>query len=425
MLHAPVLRPAWLALAALGLAGAHLPAARAADAPVPAAFQPYAQQAAQLRYLEIDSQALGERRTVAVSLPASYERQPARRYPVLVLLDGPEQLAHTESLVRFLARGEKIPEMVIVAIANTQRSRDLTPPLPAGVQNPRPMGTDTPVGGADAFLAFLADELLPTLDRGYRTAPWRGLLGHSFGGLFGLHALVQKPELFRAYLLASPSLWWGDGDTRQRAVAAWPRLQSLPQERWVYIGTGANEKSIEESADALQAQLQRLPAPRPNGLHWARERLPLDDHGTTPHLTWLNGLRMAFADWPYAMPERATPADHAAFQAHRQQRRQRYGVDAEPSLFELTHFALAYARASQPQQALALACQLASAGAMTGVLLARSAALAAPCLAPAGQAPRRRRPLARPPRAPFIGWPWPARPLPTPRPRPSTGCASG
>ena len=73
----------------------------------------------------------------------------------------------------------------------------------------------------------------------------------------------------------------------------------------------------------------------------------------------MNGLRWAFADWPYAMPERATPADYTAFLAHRHQRSQRYGVDVDPSLFELTHFALAHARSAQPQQALALACELA------------------------------------------------------------------
>ncbi len=352
-------RAAAIALCSAAPLGAVLaqPAADSGAAPKP--FEAYAQQTAQVRYLDIDSQVLGERRTIAISLPDSYDSQPGQRYPVLLLLDGPAQLAHTESLVRFLARGEKVPEMIIVAVANTQRSRDLTPPLPVGAEGRGPLSRSAPSGGADAFLAFLSDELLPTVDQRYRTAPWRALLGHSFGGLFGLHALVQKPELFRAYLLASPSLWWGDGDIRRRAQAAWPSLQRLPGDRWVYFTSGDGEKTIEDSVNAFEALLKRLPAAQPSGLHWVRDRLPGDDHGTTPHLTWLNGLRLAFADWPYDMPERATPADYTAYLAHRHQRSVRYGVDVAPSVFELTHFAVAHARAAQPRQALALACQLA------------------------------------------------------------------
>ena len=346
----------------LGTSAWAAPATDVADTAVPKAFRAYAQQAAQVRYLDIDSRVLGERRSAAVSLPASYDRLPRQRYPVLVLLDGPEQLAHTESLVRFLARGEQIPEMIIVAVANTQRSRDLTPPLPPGSKGRGPLAGDAPVGGADAFLAFLSDELLPTLDQRYRTAAWRGLLGHSFGGLFGVHALTEKPELFRAYLLASPSLWWGDGVTRARALGAWPRLQRLPGDRLLYLTSGQQEKTIDDSLNAFAADLQRLPgaAPgAPSGLHWARDRLPLDDHGTTAHPTWLNGLRKAFAHWRFALPEQPTTADYAAFLAHRHQRSLRYGLDAAPSLFELTRFALAHAQAGEPRQAVALACELA------------------------------------------------------------------
>ena len=353
------LRSTCLAAAFLTATVAQALPARADGTSVPAPFEHYARQVAEVRYLTIDSQVLGEQRTIAISLPDSYGRQPTQRYPVLLLLDGPDQLAHTESLVRFLARGEKLPEMIIVAVANTQRGRDLTPPLPPGTSPAGRRGADSTAGGADAFLAFLGDELLPTVDQRYRTAPWRALLGHSYGGLFGAHALVQKPELFRAYLLASPSLWWGDGDARQRVVDAWPRLQALPGERWLFLTSGADEKTIESSVDQLEQALQRQPSPAQGGLQWARARLPLDDHGTTPHLTWLNGLRQVFAKWPYAMPDNPTPADYSTYRAHLKQRNERYGVDVGPSLFELTHFSVAHAKAGQAPQALAMACQLA------------------------------------------------------------------
>jgi predicted alpha/beta superfamily hydrolase len=59
-------------------------------------------------------------------------------------------------------------------------------------------------GGADSFLRFIREELLPEVDRKYRTAPFRILMGHSLGGLFALHAFSRSPglETFRRHLAA-------------------------------------------------------------------------------------------------------------------------------------------------------------------------------------------------------------------------------
>ena len=43
------------------------------------------------------------------------------------LTDGEAQFAHTAATVEFLARNARVPEMIVVAIGNTDRTRDLTP----------------------------------------------------------------------------------------------------------------------------------------------------------------------------------------------------------------------------------------------------------------------------------------------------------
>ena len=333
------------------------------DKAVPAAFGEVAALGQAVHYLTLDSAVLGERRDIAVSLPASYAQHTAQRYPVLLLLDGPQQLAHTQAVVRFLARGQKLPEMLIVAVANTARSRDLTPASNApavAARGPLPPGTET--GGADAFLRFLAQELLPQVDQRYRTARWRTLVGHSFGGLFGLHVLLHQPQLFDAYVLASPSLWWGQGQTLGALRARWPQLQPDWAGRVLFASSGRNEALITPQVDALAAFLGEVAKPGAadpaRTLTWQTAHYPQDDHGTTPLPTLQDGLRLTFAAWPYAMPEQPTPADHAAYLAHRQQRAQRYGVDAPPTLFETTRFALAHAQAGQTAPALRLACDL-------------------------------------------------------------------
>jgi predicted alpha/beta superfamily hydrolase len=42
------------------------------------------------------------------------------------------------------------------------------------------------------------------------TAPIRrgAYAGHSYGGLFGAYVLTTRPDMFRTYILSSPSLWF-------------------------------------------------------------------------------------------------------------------------------------------------------------------------------------------------------------------------
>ncbi|WP_176552669.1 alpha/beta hydrolase [Testudinibacter sp. TR-2022] len=75
-------------------------------------------------------------------------------------------------------------------------------------------------GGAADFLRFFSDELQPhfitQVSHNTATPVKQIFFGHSFGGLFGLFSLFQQPQRFDEYVLASPSLWWGDGAVLQQ-----------------------------------------------------------------------------------------------------------------------------------------------------------------------------------------------------------------
>ena len=90
-----------------------------------------------------------------------------------------------------------------------RRSLDYTPPVAAG-PTPAPQRPSRMIGGAGLFLPRLTGELRRIAEEG-STILTRTLWGHSFGGLFALHALFTKPESFDRYAAISPSLWWGDG----------------------------------------------------------------------------------------------------------------------------------------------------------------------------------------------------------------------
>lgn len=86
----------------------------------------------------------------------------------------------------------------------TRRSFDLTVPTP-----------DKPVegfGGADIFLDFIRDSVRPAVRERFPkvSVSREALYGHSFGGLFALHARFTRPDMFDAYIASSPSIWWNE-----------------------------------------------------------------------------------------------------------------------------------------------------------------------------------------------------------------------
>jgi predicted alpha/beta superfamily hydrolase len=172
------------------------------------------------RSYRLESRILNETRLIDVTLPADYESRTDQRYPVVVVLDGEDEHEIAAAIARFYATMAQLPPLVVVGVRNTDRMRDFTPAPVARFRVPPEART---AGGADKFLAFLAEELMPHLDRTYRTTPLRVLVGHSLGGLFALHALAQRPELFTGYLVMEPAAWWNNEREWNEARAALQR----------------------------------------------------------------------------------------------------------------------------------------------------------------------------------------------------------
>ena len=118
---------------------------------------------------QIESKALAETRTYVVHTP-DYYNNGKDAYPVLVLQDAENNFAYTCDAVHLLSANGRIPAMIVVGINNdADRTRDMTPTKPKAGFGGTPW--TGPAGGANKFLSFIADELLPTIDHNYRTRP--------------------------------------------------------------------------------------------------------------------------------------------------------------------------------------------------------------------------------------------------------------
>lgn len=139
----------------------------------------------------IRSGILNEEREFRVFLPGMYDQSRAA-YPVIYLLDGDKYFLSVWSAITALVSEGRMPACILIAVTNPDRRSDMTPPyltLP-GVGNPN----------AKNFLNFLADELVPYVDKQYRTRPLRVLLGHSHAALFSLYALSERSSAFKWHL---------------------------------------------------------------------------------------------------------------------------------------------------------------------------------------------------------------------------------
>ncbi|HEY8164846.1 MAG TPA: alpha/beta hydrolase-fold protein [Gemmatimonadaceae bacterium] len=142
----------------------------------------------------IKSAILKEDRKVLVHLPASYDTS-GKSYPVLYLLDGTDAfLLEMIAITNRLRNDGNAPEMIIIAIQNTNRDRDMMPVAAKDYPGPP---------GAEAFLTFLEKELVPDIEKTYRTAQPRILQGKSLSGLFTVYALLARPTVFNAYVACS------------------------------------------------------------------------------------------------------------------------------------------------------------------------------------------------------------------------------
>jgi predicted alpha/beta superfamily hydrolase len=296
-------------------ASAPAPAPAPAAAPAPAVQPVEPSDAITIgERFKLRSQVLGEERELLVYKPAI---EPGAKYPVVYLLDGDRHFHHVSGLLEFLAGQGRMPPMILVGIANTDRGRDFSPTHQDRVANS---------GGADKFLDFIERELIPEVERRLPTAPYRILIGHSFGGLFAIHTLNTRSELFDGYISISPSTAW-DGELPRRGTEA--LLRARPDiDKALYVSVGDEPG---EQLDTNRAYAKALAAAAPKALRWRAEEMPNEDHGSLVHRSVYNGLELIFDLWR-APKDTATLA---ALEEHRAQVSARYRVPAtipEPTL---------------------------------------------------------------------------------------------
>ncbi len=192
----------------------------------------------------VSSNILKQDREITVYLPGSYPVEPDKRYRVMYVLDGESNGALVASMNRRMHLSGGANEHIVVSIYSIDRLNDYAPTVN---QDPRgPVGAG---GGADKFLNFIELELMPEINKNYRTSGARVVMGHSVAGLLVLHSLQSRPYLFHAHLAYSPAVWWGEQETR-KAVQQFV-ISNLESPNYLYMNIGAEAGATREVYDAF------------------------------------------------------------------------------------------------------------------------------------------------------------------------------
>ena len=285
----------------------------------------------------VTSAVLKEKRKLWVYVPdgGTASVYAPQRYPVVYLLDGNAWFTTTTGVIQKLSGfpNSICPEMIVVGILNTNRTRDLTPS--ASTTDDMPAFVLKASGGGENFTAFLEKELIPYIDAHYPTTLHRTLIGHSFGGLLVMNTLVHHPSLFDNYVAIDPSMFWDQEKLLKQAHEVLAQPKFAGRSLFVASANSTGQDSIQVLKDTstggamtrskwkLRDELARN---RSNGLRSAYRYYPTDTHNTVPLPATYDALHFLFPAYALSpaltndLFDTASKVDQAAFlEAHYRQ----------------------------------------------------------------------------------------------------------
>jgi len=230
-----------------------------------------------------------------VALPASYAKEPQRRYPVLYICDGYWDFGLVAAFYGGLVYDKAIPEFILVGFGYAGSDPDFDK-LRAYDYTPAPKPSEDPTGKrtghAAEFLRVVETEFIPFVEREYRVdRSFRALGGSSLGGLFTLYAMLERPGLFQGYIAPSPAVDWAKDWLFAREAELAAKRPNVPARLFM---SGAGEESPSFLA-AIRRFDERLQSRHYAGLAYRWLLVDGERHAGTKPESFNRGVRFVFA----------------------------------------------------------------------------------------------------------------------------------
>ena len=229
---------------------------------------------------------LKENRRLMIGLPEEYKPGSGVKYDVVYILDGETHFSDFLYIYKFARKENFIPPLILVGLPNTfstngsnMRNRDFTPGRTDDIADS---------GGADNFIAFLENELIPYIGKKYPASGVNSLFGHSLGGLFTMYVFLKQPGLFTDYYCSDPAFPWNNYRMIEMAKETLKNWAEHDRTLWI-DGTEATYRNV---GIAKMDSVVREWAPK--GFRWRTSVYPDETHMSVRLKGIYDGLKYTF-----------------------------------------------------------------------------------------------------------------------------------
>ena len=229
--------------------------------------------------LTIQSAVFNKARKIKVMLPFRYDQHPNtdEKYMVAYLFDSQSDdffniYKHT---VNMLALQGILQPLILIGIESGNRQFEFT----AKAETDEGIKNYTKSGGADTLALHLKDEVIPAIQKKYRTNGYNVGIGHSLGATFVSYALLKHPTLFNAAIAISPNYQYD----KERMVDQFDKLGNtqLLNHKFLYIAHGYGDATEEKFKPSTKKMESLLIKKNITGLRWEFKSMDNNSHATT------------------------------------------------------------------------------------------------------------------------------------------------
>lgn len=200
----------------------------------------------------IEIPGLKRRRRIWAFLPADYNQNREKRYPVVYFHDAQNIFEgwkapfgkswEVHNTMRRLGN-QGVEQSIIIGIEHGKRRRksEFTPLTRQG----------SFAHEGNAYADFMANKLKPFVDKKLRTIPWReqtALIGSSMGGLITLYTGMKHQDIFSKLGVFSPALW--------AAPALFPLIRKVgrhyPMKIYLTVGLKEGSGTVRQTEEMFQ-----------------------------------------------------------------------------------------------------------------------------------------------------------------------------
>ena len=190
-----------------------------------------------------ESELLESQRQFSVILPPSYNTTKDRTYPVIYVLDGEYLLDPFNGTLQYGYYFDDLPEVILVGI-HQENTRTI---------DSKANDEGIPSEKSAKFFEFLTLEIIPFIDKNYRTTNYKAIAGHDATAGFLNFFLYKDNPVFNGYISLSPEFAF---DMENRIS---DRLNIITKPiSYFQVSSSSDDKAIFEKVQLLDQKLKTI-----------------------------------------------------------------------------------------------------------------------------------------------------------------------